>query len=133
IPPEFLPKVRLLVEHAGTVNWTTAAVALGSLGVLIAMRRVMPKVPGAIVAVGLAAAAVEVLGLEVGGATLGSGGVETIGTRFGAIPRSLPAPRLPAFDPALIRELILPATTIALLCSIESLLSAVVADGMTGQ
>ncbi len=133
VPPEFLPKMALLIEHAGTVNWTTAGVGLGALGVLIAMRRLAPKVPGAIVAVVLAAAAVKLLGLEQGGEVLGARGVETIGTRFGSLPSSLPSPRLPRFDLGMVRELILPATTIALLCSIESLLSAVVADGMTGQ
>jgi len=132
VPPEFLPKMALLIEHAGTVNWTTAGVGLASLGVLIAMRKLAPRVPGAIVAVVLAAAAVRLLGLEQGGELLGARGVETIGTRFGALPSSLPAPRLPRIDLGMVRELILPATTIALLCSIESLLSAVVADGMTG-
>ncbi len=59
-------------------------------------------------------------------------GVETIGTRFGGIPRSLPMPHLPPFSFALVKELIPSATTIAILAAIESLLSAVVADGMTG-
>jgi len=132
IPPEFVPKVALLARHFETINWHTTGIALGSLAVMIAMRRVLPRVPGAIVAVGLAAAVVKVMGWERGGEVLGAAGVETIGTRFGSIPRSLPAPHLPAIDWSMVPELILPATTIALLCAIESLLSAVVADGMTG-
>src|ERR1043165_5125461 len=58
--------------------------------------------------------------------------VQTIGTRFGSIPSGLPPPRMPAFSFDLMQKLVSPATTIALLCAIESLLSAVVADGMTG-
>ncbi len=122
IPPEFVPKLRLLFEHIGTVNWSAGGVAMGSVAVLVVWWRLAPRVPGAIVAVGLASAAVAVFKLPV----------ETIWTRFGGIPRMLPAPHLPTLDFGMVRELVPSATTIAVLCAIESLLSAVVADGMTG-
>jgi len=122
IPPEFVPKLALLLRQAHTINWHATAVAAGSLAVLILLRRLLPRIPGAIVAVVLAAAAVKLFNLPV----------DTIGSRFGGIPSRLPAPHMPSIDFALIGELIPAATTIAVLCAIESLLSAVVADGMTG-
>jgi sulfate permease, SulP family len=128
IPAEFIPKVGVLADHIGTTSWQTFAVGAFSLAILIVFRRLMPRVPGAIVAVGSAAAVVALLGWSQGESPV----VQTIGTRFGSIPSSLPAPRLPAFSAELVQKLVGPAATIALLCAIESLLSAVVADGMTG-
>ncbi|MFN0134011.1 MAG: SulP family inorganic anion transporter [Phycisphaerales bacterium] len=128
LPASFIPKLRVLAEHLGTINWHSTGIGLGSLAVLILIRRTVPRLPGAIVAVGLSVVVVKVLGWDKS-----TGGmVETIGSRFGGIPNSLPPPHLPRLDLALIQELIPSATTIALLCAIESLLSAVVADGMTG-
>ncbi len=100
------------------------------------LRKFLPKIPGAIVAVILATTVVWIMGWA-GTTDLFDGIhtrplVETIGTRFGGIPNRLHAPHVPEFSFALIRQLIPAATTIAVLCSIESLLSAVVADGMTG-
>lgn len=128
IPAEFVPKLQVLSAHFGTMSWHTLGVGLGSLAVLIVLRRFLPRIPGAIVAVALASGVVAALGWAGGDHPL----VQTIGTRFGSIPSGLPPPRLPAFSVDLIQKLIGPATTIALLCAIESLLSAVVADGMTG-
>lgn len=128
VPAEFVPKLQVFAQFAETTDWRTVAVGGGSLAVLIALRRVIPKVPGAIVAVVLSSLAVAALGW---GADAG-GTVETIGSRFGGIPHSLPAPRVPALSWGLMRELFPAATTIAVLAAIESLLSAVVADGMTG-
>lgn len=122
LPAHFVPKLQALAASASTASVGATVVGLGSLGLLIALRRLAPRVPGAIVAVVLASAAVALLDLPV----------ETIGSRFGGIPSGLPRPRLPSLDPALVRELMAPAATIAVLCAIESLLSAVVADGMTG-
>ncbi len=131
LPAEFVPKLRLLFENVSTVDPATALVGVGSLGVLLGLRRAMPRIPGAIVAVALGAAVVHFAGLDAAK----GGSVATIGSVFGTIPRTLPTPHVPtgllSWD--LIVELIPAATTIALLCSIESLLSAVVADGMTGQ
>lgn len=87
------------------------------------LRHLRPKWPGLLIAVGVAAASAAVLHLEVA----------TIGSRFGGIPHTLPAPSLPAFDLAKIRAVFPDAVSIALLGAIESLLSAVVADGMTGR
>ena len=127
-PAEFVPKIQLLAEHAGTTDPRTVVVACGSLAILVALRRVIPRVPGAIVAVVVSAAVVSLLGWGVS-----SGGtVETIGSRFGGIPNSLPSPHMPGLGWTLVREMIPAATTIAVLAAIESLLSAVVADGMTG-
>ena len=80
------------------------------------------RIPGSLIAIIIATVLVQVLKLPV----------ETIGSRFGAIPSSLPAPSLPHFNFAIIQKMIQPAFTIALLGGIESLLSAVVADGMIG-
>ncbi len=128
VPAEFVPKLQMLAQHAESTSWQTVVIGAGSLALLVAMRRVVPRVPGAIVAVGLSAAAVAALGWDAAA----GGPVETIGSRFGGIPHSLPAPRLPSLSWELIRELFPAATTIAVLAAIESLLSAVVADGMTG-
>ncbi len=143
VPAEFVPKLQLLAQHAGSISWGSVAVGAGSLAVLVALRRVMPKVPGAIVVVVLSVLAVWATGASsttgfrmtaADGTTVTRPIVETIGTRFAAgIPPMLPAPHLPMFSWELVRELIMPATTIAILCAIESLLSAVVADGMTGR
>ncbi len=123
LPPDFVPKLQVLAGAWETWAPSTLLVGLGSLALLIVLRRYLPRMPGAIIVVALAAAVVALLGV----------GTDTIGSRFGGIPRSLPVPHLPAFHPALIRELIPEATTIAILGAIESLLSAVVADGMTGR
>jgi sulfate permease, SulP family len=128
LPPEFVPKLQILAANWRSWSWHTTAVGLASLAVLILMRRFAPRTPGAIVAVVLASAAVSLFHLD--GAV--GGPVATIGSVFGELPHSLPSPHAPAISLAMIRDLIPSATTIALLCAIESLLSAVVADGMTG-
>ncbi|MFG0242756.1 MAG: SulP family inorganic anion transporter [Phycisphaerales bacterium JB054] len=136
IPAEFVPKLHLLFDHMGTISWHATGVGVGSLAVLILLRRVLPRVPGAIVAVVLSAGVVSLMGwsstTEVFDGVHARPLVETIGTRFSGIPNNLPAPHMPQFSLALVRDLIPSALTIAILCSIESLLSAVVADGMTG-
>jgi SulP family sulfate permease len=124
-PGEFLERVRLLAGQMSTFHWPSFAVAAGSL-LLIKLwpARLGRRVPSSIVAVVLGTAAVSVAGLPI----------ETIGSRYGldAIPRGLPAPAWPEFDWANLGDLLRPAFTIALLAAIESLLSAVVADGMIG-
>ncbi len=123
MPPDFIPKMQFLAESWNTYMPTTVGVGLASLALLILLRRFFPRLPGAILVVVLAGLVVSLLGLNT----------DTIGTRFGGIPRSLPIPHLPAFHPALVRDLIPEATTIAILGAVESLLSAVVADGLTGR
>lgn len=130
VPVDLVARLGVLWEHRHTIRWHSAGVGAGSLALLLLLRRFLPRVPGAIVAVALSALFVGAMGWGDDGASRPL--VETIGTRFGGIPGSLPAPHLPAFSWALIRELIPASTTIAILCAIESLLSAVVADGMTG-
>ena len=136
IPAEFVPKLGVLFDHMNTINWHATGVGVGSLVVLILFRRLLPRVPGAIVAVIISAAIVSILGWSSATETFDGVHtrplVETIGTRFGGIPHSLPAPHMPQFSLGMVRDLIPSAMTIAILCSIESLLSAVVADGMTG-
>lgn len=136
IPADVIGKLQLFAAHGHTISWHATGIALGSLGVLWVMRRIAPRVPAAIVAVGLSAAVVKALGWDTA-TTLVDGThaaplVETIGTRFGGIPSSLPSPHVPKISLELVRELIPAATAIAFLGAIESLLSAVVADGMTG-
>ncbi len=122
LPPDFIHKLQAYGEQYFTWQPSTAAVGAASLAILFIMPRVMPRVPAAVVAVVVMSLAVSMLDLPV----------ETIGTRFGGIPRGLPAPHLPPLSLDMIRTLIPEATTIAMLAAIESLLSAVVADGMTG-
>ena len=123
MPAEVAEKLSALVAHADQIRMPTLLVGGTSLLALILLRRWVPRVPGAIVVVVLGAALVSLFDVPV----------DTIGSRFpGGIPSSLPMPRLPEVSFALIRELSPAAAAIAFLCSIESLLSAVVADGMTG-
>lgn len=124
VPSEFVPKMQTLFAHLGTTNWTTLLLGAGSLALIkLWPARIQRRVPGSIVALILGTVLVAMLGLHV----------ETIGSRFGDIPQGLPAMKLPAFDWDKIQHLFQPAVTIALLAAIESLLCAVVADGMTGQ
>lgn len=106
-----------------SVSSAAMVVSAGALAVIVAIRRLAPALPGFLIAVVGAAALVAATGLPV----------ETIGSRFGAIPSSLPAPTLPPFSLARVDELLGPAFTIAFLGGVESLLCAVVADGMTGR
>lgn len=142
VPADFVPKLQLLASHADTISWHSLGIGAGSLAALFVMRKFIPRVPGAIVVVVLSSVIVHVFGWSqsagftmtgIGGEQVSRPLVETIGTRFTqGIPKMLPAPHLPRISFELVRELIPSAVTIALLCAIESLLSAVVADGMTG-
>jgi sulfate permease, SulP family len=123
VPPDFVDKWREYFSHALNFAPATACVGLGSVALIVLLRRIVPRFPGMIVAVVAASLAVWLLDLH---------GVATIGSKFGGIPRSLPTPHLPPFSFGLVRELIPSALTIAMLAAIESLLSAVVSDGMTG-
>ncbi|HRJ49666.1 MAG TPA: SulP family inorganic anion transporter [Phycisphaerales bacterium] len=136
IPADFVPKISLLVSHLDSINWHAAGVGAASLACLLLMQRVAPRTPRALIVIVGASLVVSALGWHT--ATTHFDGmharpvVETIGSRFGGIPSSLPSPALPGFSWSLVREMVPSALTIALLCAIESLLSAVVADGMTG-
>ena len=122
-PAAFLPKLEALWANAATVKPATVALSLFAIGIIVGLRRVRPKSPGMLIAVGLTALLAAMLHLD---------GV-TIGSKFGEVPRTLPLPSLPNFELAKMRALFPDALAIALLGAIESLLSAVVADGMTGR
>ena len=122
VPGPFAAKWASYAASLPTASSPTIAVALGSVAILILWPKVSRKVPAPIVAILAASAAVAAFGLPV----------ETIGTRFGQIHAAIPAPRLPDLSLERVRELFSPAVTVALLAAIESLLSAVVADGMIG-
>ncbi len=119
-PGEIVEKVRALWDARGSVTWAALAVAGLTATVILGLRPVRPHWPGMLIAVVLASAVVAGLGLPVA----------TIGSRFGALPHLLPAPALP--DVALWQAALPWAASFALLGAIESLLSAVVADGMSG-
>ncbi|MFN3843948.1 MAG: SulP family inorganic anion transporter [Rehaibacterium terrae] len=122
MPAEFLPVVATLYANIGSLNPWAVALALGCVGLIVGLRRVAPTAPGFLVAVLAASALVAALGLPV----------ETIGSRFGEIPLAMPALALPEVSWARLVELLPSAFTIAFLAGVESLLSAVVADGMAG-
>ena len=121
-PAEIVEKVAALWEARGTVTWGALAVALGVVAVIQGVKRWRPGAPGMLLAVALASAVVAGAGLEV----------ETIGSRFGALPNLPPAPALPVLSGAAVVAALPWALSFALLGAIESLLSAVVADGMSG-
>ena len=121
VPAEFVERTKVLAEHFNTLNWPTVALAVASLLLIVFWpKRWARRIPGSIPALVFGTAAVMIFHAPV----------ETIGTRFGGIPQGLPILQLPDFSLANIQELFQPALTIALLAAIESLLSAVVADGM---
>jgi sulfate permease, SulP family len=122
VPADFMEKWEALFRALATVNVAALGVAAGSLAILVFWPKVSRVVPGPFVAMLAATAAVAAFDLPV----------ETIGSRFGAVPSSLPVPHIPRISWSVVRELFHPAFTIALLAAIESLLSAVVADGMIG-
>lgn len=123
VPPEFLEKCKFFCQIAHTWNLSALLLALITLVSIFGLRRYRPKWPGAILAVCLATLTAYSLDLPL----------ETIESKFGAIPRVLPTPSLPFFSYEMVKKVFPDAITIALLGAIESLLSAVVADGMTGQ
>jgi SulP family sulfate permease len=122
VPADFVGKWEAYAAHAGSFTLDAVLVAGAALLVLVLWPRVSHRIPGPFVALIVTTAMVPLLGLQV----------ETIGSRFGAISGALPHPHIPQITWADFRGLIAPAFTIALLASIESLLSAVVADGMIG-
>lgn len=121
-PSEFFARLRALAENFGATDPVTLALASTSLALILLFPRWAPKVPGSIVALVAGTAAVALFDLHV----------ETIGTKFGGIPQGLPVFDIPEFRPDLILPLLPSALTVALLASVESLLSAVVGDTMIG-
>jgi len=122
-PGEILPKLAALGQAGGTINPVATVLAAVSIALIVGVRRWRPHWPGMLIAVVMTAVATWALNLPV----------ETIGTRFGGIPSALPAPHLPILSIDKIQAVLPDALAFALLGAIESLLSAVVADGMTGR
>ncbi|MEO8559405.1 MAG: solute carrier family 23 protein [Rhodospirillales bacterium] len=123
VPAEFLAKWQAFWAARDSVTPASIGVALGSLAIIVLLRKFAPKFPGFLIAIVLASLVVAFFGLPI----------DTIGTRFGGIASSLPAPHLPVVVWARLPDLLPSAFTIAFLAGVESLLSAVVADGMTGR
>ncbi|MBK9177463.1 MAG: STAS domain-containing protein [Flavobacteriales bacterium] len=121
VPAGFVEKWPVYFRSSG-IDSTSAAIGLGTIAVTVLSGRFIKLVPGSLIAIVLATVASQVLHLPV----------DTIGSRFGGIPDTLPLPSFQAVDLGTVKELFRPALAIALLGGIESLLSAVVADGSIG-
>ncbi|MFT4276074.1 MAG: SulP family inorganic anion transporter [Rhodopseudomonas sp.] len=122
-PGPFIPKLEALAQALPTMNFYALGVALTAIVLIVGLKKLRPNWPGLLIAVAVTAALVWGFSLPVA----------TIGTKFGGIPESFPLPSWPAFSTAKVIEMLPDAIAFALLGSIESLLSAVVADGMTGR
>jgi len=122
-PGPFFPKLAALGQALSTISPAAFAIGAGSAALIVALQRWRPAWPGMLIAVCCASAAAFLLDLPV----------ETIGSHFGGIPSGLPAPHMPAMTQALVLEVLPAALSFTLLGGVESLLSAKVADGMTGR
>jgi SulP family sulfate permease len=122
VPSEFTPRLIALAKSAGTLSIPALVASLVTLAIVLLWPRITNKVPGTIVALLLTTVVCALIGMEVG----------TIGTKFGGIPTGLPKLSVPEFRTDLILPLLPSAFTVAMLAAIESLLSAVVADNMSG-
>lgn len=126
VPSEFIPKWGVYFQNFHNIDWATLIVGLVSLLIIIVTPKISKKLPGALIAIIVVTIAVyflkDILGLNV----------ETIGDRFGSMSNEIPSPHGFDISMATINQLLPSAFTIAVLCAIESLLSATVADGVTG-
>lgn len=122
VPADFIEKWGSYAENIITIDPYAVGVGLVSLVIIVFWPKLTNRVPGMLIAIIITTIAVRLLNLPV----------ETIQSRFGEVPNSLPAPHLPAMSWEIIRKMFSPAVTIALLAGLESLLSSVVADGMLG-
>ncbi|MBT3810965.1 MAG: SulP family inorganic anion transporter [Rhodospirillaceae bacterium] len=120
VPADFIEKIPMLWHARETFSPATIAIAFVTLVLIVLLRRVAPRFPGLIVAVGVGSALVAFMSLPV----------DTLGSRFGELPSQLPWPQLPDLSPSRIIELLPSAFIIAFLAAVESLLSAMVADKM---
>jgi SulP family sulfate permease len=122
VPGEFWPRIVALASHASTFSPSATLIAFVTLAIIVAVMRWLPRVPGSILALCVVTIAARAMGMHV----------DTVGSRFGGIPGGLPHMAIPAFHVSLIPTLLMPAITVGLLGAIESLMSAMVADRMSG-
>ena len=122
LPADFLDKWESYIQHFQAINLDAVAIASSTILIVALFPKLTRKIPGSLVAIIITTAVVQWLHLPV----------ETIGSKFGSISSSFPKPVIPSLDITTIKNLIQPAFTIAVMGAIESLLSAVVADGMIG-
>lgn len=122
VPADFLGKWRAFFLNISSINLYAVSVAAATILIIVLWPKVSKKIPGSLIAILVTTAVVQLFHLPV----------ETIGSRFGVISSSIPALEFPSIDFDTFKKLIQPAFTIAMLGAIESLLSAVVADGMIG-
>jgi SulP family sulfate permease len=122
-PGPLVPKLAALGEAVDTFSPSALAIGLATVAVIFVLKAFRPHWPGMLIAVALTSIAVTLLHLPV----------ETIGTRFGSLPNTLPSPQLPQFNIQLLLQVLPAALSFTLLGGVESLLSAKVADTMTGR
>lgn len=123
VPSEFIPKWGMYLSNFGNIDWITLGVGLAALAIIIVTPKISRRLPGALIAIILVTLVVSLVpGLHV----------ETIGDRFGSLSTDIPEPHGFELSMATINRLLPSAFTIAILGAIESLLSATVADGVTG-
>ncbi|SHJ29011.1 sulfate permease, SulP family [Clostridium cavendishii DSM 21758] len=122
VPADFIPKWKVYFSNMNTINLPTLIVGLSCIFIIVIWPKINKTIPGSLVALIMATLVVNVFNLPV----------ETIGSRFQNISSTIPIPHLVSIDLSTIKDLFKPALTIAILAAVESLLSAVVADGMCG-
>ncbi|MCC7309534.1 MAG: STAS domain-containing protein [Acidobacteria bacterium] len=122
VPADFIAKWMVYIENIFTADLYSVGVGVASLLIIILWPRVTHRVPGQLITILVVTAAVQIFQLPV----------DTIASRFGGVPNTLPSPHIPSVTFELIQQMFMPAVTIAMLAGLESLLSAVVADGMMG-
>ena len=122
IPADFIGKLKVIGMNLPNTDWATFGVGIFTIVVICIVRRLLPKWPAMLIGMLAATALAQILKLDIA----------TIGSKFGELPRTLPRPGLEILPVSRFHEVLMPAFTIALLAGIESLLSATVADGMTG-
>ena len=122
VPAEFIHKIKILLQRMDTINWYALLVGFSTIIISVSWSKKFKKIPGSLVAIIITTTLVKGLQLPV----------DTIGSNFGNVPNTFPMPSIPEINIDLMKEMFYPALTIALLAGIESLLSAVVADGMVG-
>ena len=122
VPSEFLPKIIAYVKHLETINWAATIVGIAALVIMLVWPKITDKIPGSLIAIIVTTAVVYFADLPV----------NTIGSVYGELSSAFPTFQVPNVSMKLIQQMLSPAFTIAILAGIESLLSAVVSDGMIG-